>query len=103
MRQSIKSIQKKINTIQKGGVDNLKAIKEGLNNYNNYNNDVELLACERAKICVNCTHYKEEPNNLLKVTDDLFPELDEMYCSDCGCSLPYKLRQSLIKCAKWIK
>jgi len=103
MRQNIKSITKKVSTILNGGADNIKAIEQGINNYNNYNNEVELLACERAKICVNCTHYKEEPNNLLKVTDDLIPELDEMYCSDCGCSLPYKLRQSLIKCAKWIK
>lgn len=101
--QSIKSITKKISTIMKNGSDGIEAIKEGVKNHSNYNEDVELLALERVKICLNCVHLITEPNTLLRVSDDLIPEADEMSCNDCGCAIPYKLRQSKIKCDKWIK
>lgn len=101
--QSIKSIIKKAGTIIKNGSTGIDAIKEGVNNYNNYNKDIEDLANERVKICVSCIHYKKEPNELLKVDDELIIEADEMMCNDCGCTLSYKLRQTIIKCDKWTK
>lgn len=101
--QSIKSITKKIDTIRKGGIDSIKAIQQGVHNYNNFDLSVEMLAEERAKVCVNCDKFVEEPNKLLQVNDDLIFELDLMMCNDCGCELPYKTRQSIIKCAKWTR
>ena len=101
--QSIKSIIKKAGTIIKNGITGIDAIKEGVENHNNYNKDIEDLANERVKNCVSCKHYKKEPNDLLKVDDELIIEADEMMCNDCGCSLPYKLRQTIIKCDKWTK
>ena len=103
MKQSIKSITKKATTIIKNGSSGIKAIQQGFENYNNYNQQIEDLANERVKNCVNCIHYKKEPNELLKVDDELIIEADEMMCNDCGCSLPYKLRQTIIKCDKWTK
>lgn len=101
--QNINSIIKKTSTIIKNGSRGIEAIKEGVHNLENYNKEVEELANERVQICVSCKYYKEEPNNLLKVDDTLILEADQMMCNDCGCSLPYKLRQSLIKCNKWQK
>ena len=101
--RNIKSVIKKFTTVVKNGSSGLEAIKEGVTNHYNYNKEVEILAGERVKVCVSCIHYKEEPNNLLKVNDDLIIEADQMMCNDCGCSLPYKLRQTIIKCDKWTK
>lgn len=101
--RSINSLLKKGKTILSNGNDGIDAIKEGINNYNNINPEVEKLAQERINICVGCEFYKDEPNQLLKVDDSLVVEADQMMCNECGCSLPYKIRQSKLKCFKWSK
>ena len=99
----IKSTFKKIKTISHNGSKGIEAIKQGVENHQNYKLCVEVLAEERAKICFECPNNIGEPNNLLKISDDLIPEVDGMMCNDCGCALPYKIRQSIIKCSKWNK
>lgn len=99
--QSIKSIIKKSKTIIENGSLGIEAIREGVNNYNTYSQDIEDIAQLRINNCVNCEHYKEEPNFLLKIEDTSIIEADDMMCNDCGCALPYKIRQNVIKCDKW--
>lgn len=96
----IKSIVQKAKTIV-SNKDSIKAIQKGIYNYNNYNKEVEELAEKRMYICVGCEHFTDEPNDILKVEDNLIYQLDEKMCNDCGCALPYKTRQSIIICDKW--
>lgn len=101
--RNIKSIAKKVKTIISGGLDNIEAIKEGIRNYNNTDNEVEDLAKERVLTCLDCEYFTDEANVVLSIDDTLIPESDGMMCGDCGCALPYKLRQSKKKCKKWEK
>lgn len=99
MRNSkVKSFVKKVTSIIDKGME---GILEGKENFNNPKIEVETLAEARAMTCVSCVNYKEEPIELFRVTDIRIPELSEMFCDDCGCELPYKLRQSITKCKLW--
>lgn len=94
----MQSFKKKIVSLISNGIEPLQ---EGMNNFNNPIKEIELLAEERKNVCVGCKFYVEEPISFLKVMDDCIPELSEMMCDECGCTLSYKLRQSQTKCKKW--
>jgi len=94
----MQSFKKKILTLMNVGVDPLK---NGIHNFKHYDIDIELLAIDRAKECTGCEMFIDEPINFLRVIDKNIPELSNKICDECGCTLSYKLRQSISKCSKW--
>lgn len=96
----MRSLKKKIVSLVSNG---LEPLEEGINNFKHPNVDVELLAKERKETCVGCPMYKKEPIPMFRVIDKNIPELSNIFCDLCGCTLSYKLRQSLDKCNKWQK
>lgn len=94
----MQSFKKKIVSLVKNGIE---PIEEGINNFNHPNIDVELLAKERKETCVVCSMFVDEPISFLRVKDKAIPELSNKMCYSCGCTVSYKLRQSLDKCDKW--
>jgi len=96
----MQSFKKKIVSLVNIGID---PIFEGINNLNHPNIDVEILAKERMKTCIGCPMYVDEPISFLKVIDKSIPELSNKMCDSCGCTLSYKLRQSIETCDKWEK
>ena len=88
----------KLKTLLKDG---LKPYNQGKKNYLTPIQEVEDLARERLKACLQCEHFKPEPIDFLKVEDQRITEFSEMMCGDCGCELPYKSRQSISICKKW--
>lgn len=94
----IDSLFKKGKSIITSGID---PIIEAKNNFDNPIFEVETLAEARALTCLGCDHFQKEPIDFLRVVDIRIPELSEMFCDDCGCELPYKLRQSISKCKLW--
>jgi hypothetical protein len=96
----MQSFRKKIGSILTNGIE---PISEGVSNYNNPKPDTESLAKDRLSICASCPMFKTEPIPFLRVKDERLPEASDMFCDDCGCTLPYKLRQSLSLCKKWEK
>jgi len=94
----MQSFKKKIVSLVSNGIEPLE---EGLYNFKHPNINVERLAEDRKNTCVGCEFYIEEPIKFLRVQDKIIPELSNKMCNDCGCTLSYKLRQSIIKCNKW--
>lgn len=94
----MKSIIKKGKTILKTG---LKPYEVGKHNFENPILCVEVKAKQRAEICKECVHFVDEPIDFLRIKDERIPELSEKMCNDCGCSLPYKVRQNIKLCEKW--
>lgn len=93
-------LSSKIKTIIKDGLD---PYFEGKRNFEHPNPEMELLAAERAKTCVGCRYFKKEPIGFLRITDHNVPELSDMSCGKCGCLSPYKNRQSIKPCKKWLR
>lgn len=91
---------KKVVSVLDNGIE---PIAEGVKNFNNPINEIETLAEGRALTCVDCVNYIIEPIESFRVTDIRIPELSEMFCDDCGCTLSYKLRQTKTKCPLWKK
>ena len=94
----MQSFKKKIVSLVTNGIEPLE---EGLYNFKHPNINVERLAEDRKNTCIGCEFYIEEPIKFLRVQDKIIPELSNMYCDECGCTLSYKLRQSITKCDKW--
>jgi hypothetical protein len=94
------SLFKKIKSIGKYG---LEPLEEGMANYQLDNSEIEKKASERALECLSCHNFEEEPIDLFKIIDDRIPEISEMMCGDCGCALPYLLRQDIKICKIWRK
>jgi len=92
------SLFKKINSVAKHGI---KPIEKGRNNYQLNIPEIEQLAAERLKTCLECENYADEPISFLKVKDKRLEKLSEKMCNNCGCALPYLLRQSDKICKKW--
>lgn len=92
------SLFKKVSSIGRGGFDPLR---KGKGNYNRNLPTVEEKAGERAKVCLGCENYVDEPIKTLRVEDARIPILSKKMCDDCGCSLPYLLRQDVKICKKW--
>lgn len=96
----MQSFKKKIVSLVKNGIEPLNT---GYDNFKHPNIDVELLAKERKETCIKCPMFKTEPIPMLRVEDKNIPELSNMFCDMCGCTLSYKLRQSIDTCNKWEK
>lgn len=94
------SFSKKIVTLVKEGFGPLEA---GFENFKNPTQQVESLAKDRAKTCIGCPLFVDEPVDFLRVTDTRIPELSDKMCDGCGCTLSYKTRQSIKPCDKWQK
>lgn len=94
----MQSFKKKIASLVKHGID---PIQEGINNFNHPILEVEGLAEDRKDTCMGCEFYVDEPISFLRVEDKRIPELSNKMCDSCGCTLSYKLRQSIDKCGKW--
>lgn len=96
----MQSFKKKIVSLVTNGIE---PIEVGIANFKHINLDIELLAIERLKTCSGCEFFIEEPISFLRVEDKNIPELSNMMCDECGCTLSYKTRQSITKCAKWLE
>ena len=92
------SVFKKIKTIINNGIE---PIEEGYNNYNSNIDKHEQKAVKRAEKCFNCINFVDEPVNFLKVEDQRIEKLSGKMCDDCGCALPYLLRQDIKICKYW--
>jgi len=88
----------KFQTILKQGLD---PYKEGKKNFKSGSVAWDEKAKERLKICLGCEHFNKEPISFLRIKDERIPEISGKMCGDCGCELPYKLRQSISLCEKW--
>lgn len=99
-RDKINSAKGKVDTLIEVGE---KPFFEGKFNFENENVDIELLASERKEKCLTCNDFEDEPIESLRVKDENIPELSNKMCGDCFCVLPYKLRQSIVKCPKWLE
>lgn len=96
----MKSIFKKINSIYENGIE---PIEVGRTNYQINNADVETLAGQRAEECDACELKVDEPIFFMEVKDERIPSLSCKMCDNCGCALPYLLRQNIKVCKKWSK
>ena len=96
----MQSFKKKIVSLVSHGID---PYIEGKHNFENPTDEVEALAKERKEICIKCPMFKKEPIPIFGVKDKNIPELSNMFCDDCGCTLSYKTRQSIEKCNKWLR
>lgn len=92
------SISKKLFSIIKHGID---PIKEGMENLNLKVPEIEAEANRRAEICFGCEYYVNEPIDFFQVEDHRIPKLSKKMCDQCGCALPYLLRQNSKICKKW--
>lgn len=96
----MQSFKKKIVSLINNGIDPLSV---GYDNFKKTDIEVEKLAEERSLDCSNCENFTDEPIGFLKVKDEKIPLISNKMCDECGCTLSYKLRQSIIKCDKWLK
>lgn len=94
----MQSFKKKIVSLIDNGTDGLE---QGLYNFKHPVLEVERLAETRKDECVGCEFYVDEPISFLRVNDKRITELSNKMCDDCGCTLSYKLRQSINKCKNW--
>lgn len=94
------SVFKKIKSIANNGIE---PIIQGKSNYKLNDKAIELKAIKRAEICFNCVNFVAEPIKSFKVEDKRIKELTGKMCDDCGCALPYLLRQKIKICKHWKK
>lgn len=94
----MQSFRKKIVSLVKHGID---PVEEGMRNFRTTILEVERLAENRKDTCLGCEFYVDEPISFLRVEDKSISELSNKMCDKCGCTLSYKLRQSIDKCDKW--
>lgn len=92
------SILNKVKTISHVG---LKPYNVGKHNFENPIKGIEELAEKRTVDCMGCENYVDEPVDFLRVVDDNIPALSNKMCGSCGCTLAYKLRQSIEPCKLW--
>ncbi len=94
----MQSFKKKIVSLVANGIEPLEI---GMHNFRNPVLEIERLAESRKDECLACEFYIDEPIKFLSVEDKNIVELSNKMCDDCGCTLSYKLRQSITKCKKW--
>lgn len=82
---------------------NIKGIAKAVKNKIFSNEEIEALAMERIEVCKKCPLFEKERIALFAITDTKIKEASKMMCSDCGCSIPLKIRQNLHTCNKWSK
>lgn len=89
-----KSILKKIKNINvKGLIDGIIAKGDG---------SMDDVAEVRSVICADCPSNVDEPIEAMQVSDGI-ESISNRMCDECGCSLPYKVRQEESTCPlkKW--
>lgn len=96
----MQSFKKKIVSLMENGIEPLEV---GMHNFRNPVLEIERLAENRMNECSGCEFFQTEPIEMFRVIDKRIAELSNMYCEECGCTLSYKLRQSIIKCDKWLE
>lgn len=94
----MQSFKKKVKSVIDNG---FAPVNEGIANFASPSLEWEKIASERLDICKNCPSFVTEPIPILRVKDSRLPEASKKMCDDCGCTLAYKLRQSLSVCNKW--
>ena len=84
-----------VNRINKllGAFKNADKILEGIKNNTFKKDHIEAIATSREKICVNCSFYDDIG------TQCAVPKTQPC-CSDCGCSLTFKVRSLSSNCPK---
>ena len=92
------SLFKKAKAVTKSG---LTPILKGKYNYNRNFPEVEAKAKSRLKDCLVCDNFVGEPIKMLRIEDKRISVLSNKMCNDCGCALPYLLRQDQKICTKW--
>lgn len=92
------SVFKKIKSIAKNGIE---PISRGKTNYTLNIPPTEQKAIKRAEICRTCVNFVEEPIDFLTIQDERITHLSGKMCGDCGCALPYLLRQDIKICKYW--
>lgn len=80
---------------------NIKGVIQGMHNLST--GDAEEIATSRSEICAGCPSNIAEPIAELAIEDTALPVLSKRCCKECGCALPYLLRQSEKSCSlkKW--
>lgn len=80
----------------------LKAIISGMTNFYVNSSQADKLAKERLESsCKGCAYFITDPVESERVNDKRIPELSGKICGNCGCTLSYKLRQSVKPCEFW--
>ena len=92
------SIFKKGKSILNHGLEPYEVGKE---NYRLNATEIEQKALKRFSTCSGCADLEEEPIDFLKVSDARIKGASQKMCGQCGCSIPYLLRQDLKICKKW--
>lgn len=92
------SVFKKIKSLAKNGI---KPVQQGIDNYHIPVQEIEELAKNRSESCVDCENYIDEPIDFMAVEDKRIPVLSNKMCDNCGCALPYVLRQNIKICKHW--
>lgn len=83
-------------------IRDIRAIITGISNFELNIVNARNKARERLKNhCAGCEFFIDEPIESEKVIDKVIPELSGKICGECGCVMPYKLRQSVKKCERW--
>lgn len=94
----MQSFKKKIVSLVTNGIEPLEV---GMHNFRNPVLEIERLAENRMNECSGCEFFQTEPISFLRVEDKNIVELSNKMCNECGCTLSYKLRQSITKCKNW--
>lgn len=92
------SVFKKIKSIAKNGIE---PISRGKTNYTLNITEIEKQAIKRAEVCRTCVNFVDEPIDFLKIKDERITHLSDKMCGNCGCALPYLLRQNIKICKHW--
>lgn len=95
---NMSSVFKKIKSINQKGIE---PIARGLTNYTLNIPSIEQKARQRLKKCMGCVNFVDEPISFLRIKDDRIKQLSNKMCDDCGCALPYLLRQDIKICKYW--
>lgn len=80
----------------------LKAIISGMTNFFVGSKKADEVAKDRLEnSCSGCEFFKTDPIESERVEDKRIPQLSGKICGACGCTLSYKLRQSIKPCKHW--
>lgn len=84
----IKSLKKYLDAFK-----NLDQITEGIKNNMFKKEHIEAVVTDRWKVCINCSLFDAKG-------DDCLAPGTQPCCSDCGCSLAFKMRSLSSECPK---
>lgn len=96
----IREMNKLQSIVKKAKNLDLEAYEAGKLNYDVPTEAMESFARSRAEICGRCESNIVDPIESLQIDDELIPNISDRMCEECGCSLPYLLRQTIKGCKK---